>query len=166
MSMLCHHGHTQIEPPNYNFSLTSFSPYWPLESFSAIKEKGILYKKSESMSIYRYKFFHSRYVFSLFIQVDESRDLILGLHARLPQHFDHNKFHRLLIKSYGKQNKYRVIEGTAFYQWNLKNYRLDYSSTCTITCFPISISAYKVKDNSDPSDKDYRPIYEILNFTN
>lgn len=149
-----------VDPANYNFSLDQLEVFKPGNDIKkAIEKYGdaqVLDEQAETKTL-RFYVAHIRYKFGVLVRIKE--DKIIDFHARLPGYFLHDVFHQSLINRYGNQNFYRLINGTAIYQWNNKkgvNYL--YSGTCTITCFPIYLSAYP----ADEPYPGYKPLYEEL----
>ncbi len=162
-------GFSKIDPPNYDFSLNQFEPFMPEQKYSdlvKVKGEGAHYSKSGRFHIKKYLFKNARYVFPLFVQVDTENDLIKGFYVRLPQYFLHNIFHQSLINKFGKQDKYNHVESVSMYRWEKQGIKMIYSGTCTITCFPIYLTRYKVLDKKNEKEKGYKPITEYLSFTN
>lgn len=150
----------KVDPPNYNFSLDKFESFMPGKNISEVpKDFGqgkIAYKNGDYLT-YRYYISHIRYKFIVLVQA--KKGIITDFHARLPHYFLHDIFHQSLINRYGKQNLYQLKNSLATYIWkNVQNNLHTYSSTCTITCFPIS---YAVESNQQ-NDSSFKSVYSQL----
>jgi hypothetical protein len=152
---------SKIDPPNYNFSLDQLAPFYPGASLKDLEQKvgeGDLVRKTSSFTVKKFFITHVRYKFPVIITT--SGDLILDMYTVLPSFFLHDVFHQSLINRYGKQDTYKLFNGTALYGWNNKSkMKLYYSSTCTITCFPLYFSA----TTTDPAPSGFMPMIQALN---
>lgn len=133
---------SKIEPPNYNFSLDQLAVFFPGTSVKELEEKvgeGELVKRSLGFVTKKYFVAHIRYKFPVI--VTENNEKVLDMYAVLPSYFLHDVFHQSLINRFGKQDSYKLYNGTALYSWKDKDkMKIFYSSTCTITCFPLYFS--------------------------
>ena len=149
-----------VDPANYDFSLDSFEVFRPGNSVKqAIEKHGKAELVSEKGKTKTLKFYVAqiRYKFAVIVRVEG--DKIVDYHARLPSYFLHDVFHQSMLNRFGAQNFYRLIDGTAIYQWsNKEGINYIYSGTCTITCFPVYLSAYP----EEPPFKGYRPLFKEL----
>lgn len=150
----------KVDPPNYDFSLDNLKPFFPGENKQAVLSKygeGFILKNG-FVEIRRFYVSHIRYKFP--VVVTFYQDQIVDMFATLPSYFLHDIFHQSLINRFGKQDKYTNYNGTALYQWsNKNNLNLNYSSTCTITCFPLYFS---VSMANPPQGVYFTPLIESL----
>lgn len=157
----CAQVNGQIKPPNYDFSLDSFNVFFPdsnLEQAVALHGEYQEMEKKENTRLLRFNVKHLRYQFPVFVQVDDKNNF-LEFFARLPSYFLHDLFHQSLINRFQKQDHYLHKNGTSIYKWNnKKEMNLTYSATCTITCFPIFLSAVKMNlpENYEAISKEMR----------
>jgi hypothetical protein len=131
---------SEVKAPNYNFSLDTLKDFYPGKKLSDIKKK---YPKIEPMkkdgSVYRAYVAHIRYRFPVFIYIYQ--ETVMSFFARLPTYFLHDLFHQSMINRYGKQDRYKKVNGSALYIWNNENgIKFTYKGECTITCFPSYLS--------------------------
>ncbi|MCB9092583.1 MAG: hypothetical protein H6620_08500 [Halobacteriovoraceae bacterium] len=137
----------KVDPPNYNFTLDKLAIYYPDKPFSEIeklhKERLQLIKDEQEIKLYKVLIQDRRYTFSLFFHTSKGK--ILDFYTRLPNYFLHDVFHQSLINRYGKQKEYKLTNGVALYQWEVDNLKILYSGTCSMTCFPIFLTVYKMK---------------------
>ncbi len=148
-----------MEAPNYDFSLDTLSLFFPGSSLKSIKEKygeGDMVKNGAGLITRKFYVSHIRYKFPVVVSVVD--DKIVDMYAVLPSYFLHDVFHQSLINRFGKQDNYKLYNGTALYLWNNKNnMKLYYSSTCTLTCFPLYFSAVNADGNAN-----FTPMIESL----
>ncbi|MEC7277450.1 MAG: hypothetical protein VXV96_14115 [Bdellovibrionota bacterium] len=138
---------SEVEPPNYNFSLDTLKDFYPGKTLGKIKTKyknvTLEFDKGAS-KIYKTYITHIRYKFPIYFRIFE--DKTVSLFARLPSYFLHDVFHQSLINRYQKQDEYNKVGNTAVYIWKDKeNLKLTYQGQCTITCFPMYLSVEMVK---------------------
>lgn len=159
-SSLCVKGHSQVQAPNYNFSLDQlekFLPNTPLDQLVEEFGPGEDIKLPGAKAIIkRYYVAHIRYKFPVFVQIQNDR--IIDMFARLPSYFLHDVFHQSLINRYGKQQSYLNRDEHAVYQWKRENGMVHtYAGACAITCFPIY---YTVA----PAQAQAPSLFERMNF--
>jgi hypothetical protein len=132
----------KVDPPNYDFSLENLKPFFPGESKQALIAKhgeGLILKNG---FVETRRFYVSQIRYKFPVVVTFYQDQVVDMFATLPSYFLHDIFHQSLINRFGKQDKFINYNGTALYTWaNKDNKNLNYSSTCTITCFPLYFSA-------------------------
>lgn len=138
----------KVDPPNYDFTLDTLKAYMPGSAYDPKKDKmkPTLYKGSKKTAIYLINITYSRYKFPMYLQVSDG--VITDFYATLPTYFLDNLFHADLIKRYGKQDIFKKPEKTAVYVWKPKADRkvgIVYSSTCTVTCFPLFLTVIDEK---------------------
>lgn len=134
--------HAKVEAPNYNFSIDTLSNFFPGKKISEVPKELGEGQIIQNGAVIKKKFYVSylRYKFPVIISIYQ--ETILDMYATLPSYFLHDVFHQSLINRFGKQDKFLSYNGTSLYEWNNKNsMNLVYSSTCTITCFPLYFSA-------------------------
>ncbi|MBF0359891.1 MAG: hypothetical protein HQK49_02715 [Oligoflexia bacterium] len=154
----------KVDPPNYDFKFNMLYPFFPNKDFSEVK-KTYTYEKDGLISlgvmndgdppsttkIYKLYLKHKTFRFPIFFQVSsqsqsqsQSQEKIIDFFVSLPSYFLHDPFLQDLQKELGNQNKYSNYNGSALYIWDEskldKNTKFIYSSTCTITCFPLYFS--------------------------
>lgn len=139
-----HDVQAKVDPPNYDFSLDSLSPFMPGQSLGELQKK---YGKGTKMGedgngvITRFLVEQLRYKFPVLVQ--SKADVIDNFYASLPTYFLHDVFHQSLINRLGMQDSYKKVEESAVYIWkNNKGLTHVYSGTCTITCFPVYYAVY------------------------
>lgn len=147
-----------VDPANYNFSLDQLAVFKPGSDIKqAIEKYGkaeVVDEKSPTKTL-RFYVAHIRYKFAVIVRI--AKEKVVDFHARLPAYFLHDVFHQSLLNRYGKQNFYRLINGTALYLWeNKEGVNYLYSGTCTITCFPTYISAFP----KEAPFAGYKPLFE------
>lgn len=152
----------EVSPPNYDFTLEQFAPFFPGKSFSDIPSqwgKGKLIGRQGSVRIFRFEISHIRYRFPIIVQVYDRK--IVDFFAPLPSYFLHDTFHQSLINRYGKQDTYIRKEKQAYYEWNNRPGPIhSYAGACSITCFPIY---YSVRLPNPPVGlAGYQPILQGL----
>jgi hypothetical protein len=151
-------AHAVVDPANYNFSLDQLAVFKPGSDIKGAIEKygkAELIDKNSKTKTLRFYVAHIRYKFAVIVRIAEEK--VVDFHARLPAYFLHDVFHQSMLNRYGKQNFYRLINGTAVYLWeNKEGVNYLYNGTCTITCFPVYLSAYP----KEPPFKGYKPLYE------
>jgi len=137
---------SQIEPPNYDFSLDTLADFYPGKKFNDMEKKygkGELTLK-ETIPIYKFYVAHIRYKFPVFVRIFNGESV--SFFARLPSYFLHDVFHQSLINRYGKQDEYTKIENMAVYLWkNKDNIKFIYQGQCTLNCFPMYITGEMVQ---------------------
>ncbi|MGB0453693.1 MAG: hypothetical protein ACPGJV_08250 [Bacteriovoracaceae bacterium] len=153
-------ANAKIEKPNYDFSmdkLVQFDLGKTQEEVEKILGKGETIDENSKATIIKYHIAHIRYKFPILIRFNNKK--IVDYHARLPSYFIHDVFHQSIINRFGKQDTYALDNGTALYTWTKKeNVGYLYSSTCTLTCFPIYFSAFSKK----PPYPGYKPLFVEL----
>ena len=127
---------SKVDPPNYNFSIDTLKLFYPGAKLGQIKKKYPKFEKVKSDgSLLKVYVSHHRYRFPVFFTIH--KDIVTSFFARLPTYFLHDVFHQSLINRYGKQDRYKKVNGSALYFWNNeKGIRFVYKGECTITCFP------------------------------
>ncbi len=137
-------GHSKVDPPNYNFKFEELLPFFPGKPLGPIKAK---YPKLKPVFddgvLQQYKVKVSQLRYAIPVHFNVYKNKVLDFYAKLPSYFLHDVFHQSLINRYKKQQEYKLKNGTAFYKWKQKDQTMIYSSTCTITCFPIFLASYK-----------------------
>ncbi len=117
---------------------TEFLPNKPLQIIQKNYGKVKNLESDNKSQIYRYKIYIKNRLINIYISVENNT--IIDTFVRLPSYFSHNKFHKLLIKKYGKQGEYFNKGKTSIYIWNKDNLKITYRGSCTITCFPDYLS--------------------------
>lgn len=131
---------SKVDPPNFNFELTSLDKFMPGQTIESAGKSETL-EKDGNRTQQRFEVTHERYKFPVLTQVEDGK--FLDFMARLPQYFSHDLFHQALINKLGKQDLYLKKDATAVYQWKNKNgLRHVYAGACTITCFPLYYAVY------------------------
>lgn len=154
--------YSQVDPPNYNFSLDKFDAFMPGSKLSEVQKtygKGEAVFKKDPYTTYRFFIEHIRYKFVILVQTKE--DEIIDFHANLPTYFLHDIFHQSLINRLGKQSKYARENEQAVYVWNKEKLIHTYSGACSITCFPIYYAVEK-KRASESVVGEYKSILQQL----
>lgn len=133
-----------VTPPNFGFKLDFLDNFFPgKEVASVLKLYGpaqTLLKLESGITIYRFTLNTVRFTFSVLVQVYNEK--ILDLYIPWPAYFLHDMLHADLIKKFSKHTKYFHHEGQSIYIWeNYQGIKITYSGTCTITCFPLFLSA-------------------------
>ncbi|WP_372655685.1 hypothetical protein [Halobacteriovorax sp.] len=140
--LLVNRAFSKVEAPNYDFTLNKLEPFTPGKSIDELPKelgKGEVTEDKGETKIVRYSLVHARYNFPIYVQI--KNNIILDFYARFPTYFLHDSFHQSLINKFGKQSKYYRQENNAVYAWNdLENFRVIYSGSCTVTCFPNYVS--------------------------
>lgn len=151
----------KVAPPNYDFSLDNLQKFMPggkLEQIEKEFGKGEFFYRKGKYKVLKYYVEHIRYRFPIFVQFRD--DQVIDFHASLPTYFLHDVFHRSIIKRMGKQDKFFNSSEHSVYIWNNANgNQIVYSSTCTITCFPLYYSVMPAKRLVQDG---YKPFIEIL----
>lgn len=144
--LITHLAFSQIEPPNYNFSLDTLGDFYPGKKFDDMTKKygkGELAFDKGISRVYKFYVSHIRYKFPVFVRIFQGESV--GFFARLPSYFLHDVFHQSLINRYGKQDEYSKVGNAATYIWNNeKNLKFVYQGQCTLTCFPMYLSGEMV----------------------
>lgn len=152
----------KVDPPNYNFSLQMLEQFMPGTSLEDVEKtygKGKVISKTDEIEAYSYEVEHLRYKFSVVVQFYQKK--ILDFYAPLPSYFLHNIFHQSLINKYGMQEKYINRNNHGLYVWETKaEHKIYYMGTCTITCFPVYLSA--ISKNLPIELYSYKPTIETL----
>lgn len=153
--------HAAVKPAQEYFNLDTLKPFYPginfLES-DLSKYNGRLIKTQNQTKMYRLDMKHANYAFPIFLQVQQDR--VVDLYVTLPTYFLHDVFHQSLINRYGKQDRYQLLNGTAYYVWEKNPQQtIHYSATCTITCFPIFFTIF----NSSVLTSPEKPLIKELN---
>lgn len=157
----CGSAYSQVDPPNYNFSVDKFKIFMPGSELSQIQKvygQGEITSKKSPYITYKFYVDHLRYKFIVLVQTQDKK--VSDFHARLPHYFLHDVFLQSLYNRIGPQDKYKKTEESAVYIWNNKEGNKHvYSGACTITCFPIFYSVYPSQ-----SEKiiNYKPIIKSL----
>ncbi len=156
----------KVDPPNYNFKFEELNPFFPdspVAGIKAIDPKMKLLFDDGVIQQYKAHIRKQRYIIPVHFHVYKEK--VLDFYTKLPSYFLHDVFHQSLINRFGKQQEYKLKNGTAFYKWKQAKQTMVYSSTCTITCFPIYFSVYK---NSYPEEdlKKYLPYFFRTQETN
>lgn len=151
--------HSEIKPPNYDFTLATLELFFPGKSVTEIqKDKAIksdIFEDNGEAKILRFKLARANYTLDIYAQV--KGDKITDMFARLPQHFIHDLFLTDLIKRYKKQDKFIRHDMSALYTWlNREGNNILYQGSCSITCFPMFIEIVS-------SDKTVVPLYQKFN---
>lgn len=131
----------KVLPPNYNFSFDSLNSLLPNSSVKEAQqifgESSLNYKEGSS-TVEMFKVKADFYHLTVFIQ--HQSGIIQDTYIKLPSYFLHDVFHQSLINRYQKQQEYYLEDEHAIYRWSNAKLEMTYSSTCTITCFPIYLS--------------------------
>lgn len=149
------------ETPNYNFSLDQFQDFYPGVKIDDLRENygpGEIIVRQNDHLIYKFYISHIRYRFPIFVQTNPEKTIVDFI-ARLPNYFLHDVFHHSLIERIGRQDRYFKKNAHAFYHWSdVEGNSHTYTSTCTITCFPIN---YAVSTNR-PQSPNFKSLSERL----
>ncbi|MCB9060141.1 MAG: hypothetical protein H6622_01295 [Halobacteriovoraceae bacterium] len=152
----------QVESPNYDFSLDQIKSILPDSKIEDVKKTFPdleLITDTKKKKVFKVKLKHQRYIIHAELNVVE--DLVRDIFIRLPSYFLHDVFHQSLINRYGKQNFYKLKNEHAIYIWDkLEKYKIVYSSTCTIQCFPIYLAI--ISKNTDQLGE-YISIFDEMN---
>lgn len=161
LTLFTFHTWAKVDPPNYNFSLDSLEVFAPGKNLAEITAKagqGETLRKEGSLLTKKFTIEHLRYKFP--VVVNFSQDKVADMYAVLPSYFLHDVFHQTIINRHGKQDEYKNQNGTSVYIWkNKNNQKIIYSSTCTITCFPLYYSLISTEAASGAS---FTPMIESL----
>ena len=137
----------QVEAPNYDFSLDQIKPILPGVKIADVKKalpEIQAITSTKKRQVYKVKLKHQRYV--IHAELNVFNETITDIFIRLPSYFLHDVFHQSLINRYGKQNIYKLKNEHAIYIWNkIENFKIVYSSACTIQCFPIYLTLVSKK---------------------
>ncbi len=157
---LCAPAWAKVDPPNYDFSLDRFEKFMPGMSLKKALEKSEdveLIRKEKGFETRKIYIEHMRYKFPLLLQSKDG--VITDFYARLPAYFLHNIFHQSLINRLGDQELYKKLEEQAVYAWkNKKGNNHVYSGACSITCFPVYYTVFKVEN----APKGFVPLVKIM----
>jgi len=155
-------GNTQVEPPNYNFSIDSLLVLKPGSDLAMIESKlgkGVVVDNGGTRQTIKFYVSQLRYKFPVLVQVFQGK--VTDFYARLPSYFLHDVFHQSLINRFGKQDSYQKIEETAVYTWkNKEGAKVIYYGICTITCFPMAMTMVTLSPPNDLSN--FKSILENL----
>ena len=153
-------SYAKVDPPNYDFSLDRLEPFMPGKSLKESLKKQTeveVIRKEKGYEVRKIYIEHIRYKFPLLIQSKDG--VITDFYARLPAYFLHNIFHQSLINRLGDQDIYKKLEEQAVYAWkNKKGNNHVYSGACTITCFPVYYTVFKV----EKAPKGFVPLVKIM----
>lgn len=159
--MLCQNVHSEVIPPNYDFSMDTLADFFPEKEVAGIEGKygkGEVLRDDGQIKLVRYMVAQIRYVFPVVVQMAQGK--IIDMHARLPSYFLHDIFHHSLIKRWGQQQTYKRVDEEAYYEWKNEQLIMRYGASCTITCFPTYLSA---QPPSGKMPSGAKPIAELLN---
>jgi hypothetical protein len=147
----------KVEAPNYKFDIATFDAFMPGQKIAALEQKhgkGEALGEKSGARLWKFKVTHPKYQFAVMVQERDGE--VLDFFAKLPSYFLHDVFLQSLVNKFGKQNEFKRVGEEAHYVWNQNDRKMVYNGTCTITCFPVFLTAYPT------ASKDLLPLLEQM----